>query len=330
MRILALIPGRLARSSPKRLPPNISSRTISSDQRSPTSSIASAVPHASSYQRLLAEFERLVTFSNDIVAFANFLAHHGQAKRFRATDQGELSMSDPDLLIAAEELARSSRARWPGESEEYRRARTALLAEEIELRRQIERVAARRRALPPGGEVTKAYRFEGGDGRIALCRPVRRQDDPGALHLYVRAPARAAVPDVHGVALGMGWRGARHPAARRVRGHRPLADREIAGVQARARVAASAALFGSVAGNSAATITRTPTTAATSPNSSSSRAATGRSACSGPARWATRPPTPGRTRAGAPDLMPLWTILDSTPEGRGADWYPSLTYASLA
>jgi predicted dithiol-disulfide oxidoreductase (DUF899 family) len=21
-----------------------------------------------------------------------------------------------------------------------------------------------------------------------------------------------------------------------------------------------------------------------------------------------------------------WTILDSTPDGRGADWYPSLTY----
>ena len=35
---------------------------------------------------------------------------------------------------------------------------------------------------------------------------------------------------------------------------------------------------------------------------------------------------PGEDPRGAPDLMPLWTILDSTPEGRGADWYPSLTY----
>ena len=26
----------------------------------------------------------------------------------------------------------------------------------------------------------------------------------------------------------------------------------------------------------------------------------------------------------APDLMSLWTILDSTPEGRGVDWYPKL------
>ena len=35
---------------------------------------------------------------------------------------------------------------------------------------------------------------------------------------------------------------------------------------------------------------------------------------------------PGQDPRGAPDLMPLWTILDNTPEGRGADWYPSLNY----
>ena len=37
---------------------------------------------------------------------------------------------------------------------------------------------------------------------------------------------------------------------------------------------------------------------------------------------------PGQDPRGAPDLMPLWpTILDSTPEGRGADWYPKLKYS---
>ena len=29
---------------------------------------------------------------------------------------------------------------------------------------------------------------------------------------------------------------------------------------------------------------------------------------------------------GAPDPAPLWMVLDSTPEGRGADWYPKLDY----
>ena len=51
---------------------------------------------------------------------------------------------------------------------EYRRAREALLAEEIELRRHIERVAEQRRALPPGGPVTKDYRFDGEAGPVSF------------------------------------------------------------------------------------------------------------------------------------------------------------------
>jgi len=35
---------------------------------------------------------------------------------------------------------------------------------------------------------------------------------------------------------------------------------------------------------------------------------------------------PGQDPRGAPDLQPLWTILDSTKEGRGTDWYPKLEY----
>jgi predicted dithiol-disulfide oxidoreductase (DUF899 family) len=29
---------------------------------------------------------------------------------------------------------------------------------------------------------------------------------------------------------------------------------------------------------------------------------------------------------GAPDLDPLWLMLDLTPEGRGTNWYPKLDY----
>ena len=50
---------------------------------------------------------------------------------------------------------------FPNESPAYRRARNALLAEEMELRRQIERVAAQRRALPPGGKIPEDYVFDG-------------------------------------------------------------------------------------------------------------------------------------------------------------------------
>jgi predicted dithiol-disulfide oxidoreductase (DUF899 family) len=53
-----------------------------------------------------------------------------------------------------------SSARFPGESSEYRLARNQLLEAETELRRTIERVAAQRRALPPGGAVPEDYVFE--------------------------------------------------------------------------------------------------------------------------------------------------------------------------
>ena len=49
---------------------------------------------------------------------------------------------------------------FPNESTAYRAARAALLDDEIALRRQIEAVAAKRRALPPGGTVPKDYAFE--------------------------------------------------------------------------------------------------------------------------------------------------------------------------
>ena len=50
---------------------------------------------------------------------------------------------------------------FPGESAEYRAARNRLLEREVELRRQMEAVAAARRELPPGGPVPEDYVFEG-------------------------------------------------------------------------------------------------------------------------------------------------------------------------
>ncbi len=50
--------------------------------------------------------------------------------------------------------------RFPGESPEYRRSREDLLKAEVKLRRQIEAVAAQRRALPLGGAVKMDYKFD--------------------------------------------------------------------------------------------------------------------------------------------------------------------------
>ena len=71
-------------------------------------------------------------------------------------------MSSQDaVLTSAIELARHCAVRLPNESEDYRKARIALLAQEIELRRAMEAVAAARRALPPGGLIAEDYEFDG-------------------------------------------------------------------------------------------------------------------------------------------------------------------------
>ncbi len=50
--------------------------------------------------------------------------------------------------------------KFPNETEAYRKARDELLRSEVELRRQIERVAEQRRKLPMGGRVNEDYVFE--------------------------------------------------------------------------------------------------------------------------------------------------------------------------
>ena len=78
-------------------------------------------------------------------------------------------------LVPATELAKHG-LNYPNESREYRKAREALLAEEIELRRHIERVAEMRRALPPGGEIPENYRFESESGPVSLSDMFGKHD----------------------------------------------------------------------------------------------------------------------------------------------------------
>jgi predicted dithiol-disulfide oxidoreductase (DUF899 family) len=80
--------------------------------------------------------------------------------------------------------------RFPNESAAYREARNALLAEEMELRRQVERVAAHRRALPMGGEVREDYVFEGESGRTKLSQLFARDKETLAIYSFMFGPER--------------------------------------------------------------------------------------------------------------------------------------------
>src|SRR3954469_11917004 len=105
-----------------------------------------------------------VTFSNSIVAFCNRMAHHRQipSRRFARSQERKMSQASTlppvESLQPANAMAEASPIRWAGESDDYRQARTELLAEEIDVRRRIQRLAEQRRALPPG-PVAKEYLF---------------------------------------------------------------------------------------------------------------------------------------------------------------------------
>src|ERR1700752_339927 len=98
---------------------------------------------------------------------------------------------DSSILKPASELARTGKAHFPNESTEYRSARQNLLVEEIELRRHNERVAELRRALPPGGEVTKSYMFEGERGKVSFA-DLFGDKQTLAIYSYMFGPQRQA------------------------------------------------------------------------------------------------------------------------------------------
>ena len=92
-------------------------------------------------------------------------------------------------LKAAAELAAAASKPYPNDSDEYRRARTALLAEEVELRRHIERVAAQRRALPLGGEPPD-YSFKDENGKTVKLADLFGRHDTLVTYFWMYGPKR--------------------------------------------------------------------------------------------------------------------------------------------
>jgi predicted dithiol-disulfide oxidoreductase (DUF899 family) len=232
----------------------------------------------------------------------------------------------PDTpLTPAGELAARNKLRYPNESPDYRRARQALLTEEIELRRHIERVAELRRALPPGGEVIKDYRFQSERGPVSFA-DLFGDKQTLVLYSYMFGPQRqrpcpmctsmlsaydGEIPDIEQrVAYAVV---ARSPieklvAFKKERGWRYLKlYSDTTGEFSRDYFAVNAE------GGDDANL-----------NVFTRRDGKIRHFWSGEMGF--EQADPGQDPRGAPDLMPLWTVLDFTPDGRGTDWYPKLEY----
>ena len=88
---------------------------------------------------------------------------------------------------------------FPGESAQHRQARNRLLAQERELRRITEDVAAARRTLPPGGAVPENYVFEGqgaGGAPTHVTLSDLFQPGKGTLFIYSMMFPRSADEDL--------------------------------------------------------------------------------------------------------------------------------------
>jgi predicted dithiol-disulfide oxidoreductase (DUF899 family) len=228
-------------------------------------------------------------------------------------------------LKPAAELAKASGVRFPNESEAYRQARIALLAEEIELRRHIERVAEQRRALPPGGEVTKAYAFVGEQGSASFTDLFGGKDTL-VVYSYMFGPQREK-PCPMCTSLLSAWDGEVPDLTQRVAlavvARSPI-ERLVA--FKRERGWHYLPLFSDISGEFSAdyhALTKDGGDDAAF-NVFTRQDGTIRHFWGGEMNGASA--DPGQDPRGAPDLMPIWTILDVTPEGRGKDWYPKLSY----
>ncbi len=233
---------------------------------------------------------------------------------------------------------------FPHESPAYREARNTLLDAEIALRRQIEAVAALRRALPPGGEVPQDYVFER-IGANFRPEPVRLSELFGEhstllLYSYMFGPDRDSpcsgcthlLDCVDGAARHVPRRAAIYVAAKS-----PIA-----------RLAAWAHARGwnhlkllSTAGNAYPAHYYGDTSALT-PEMRAERGYKDGECWDEPMLnvfrrdggtirhfWGSElvfaPDDPGQDHRGLDLIDPVWNLLDTTPEGRG-DFFPKVDY----
>ncbi|MGA2738941.1 MAG: DUF899 family protein [Bryobacteraceae bacterium] len=228
-----------------------------------------------------------------------------------------------------------SAVRFPGENATYRAARDQLLAAERELRRQVEEVAQLRRSLPLGGELREDYTFEEAPvGRADTTAPasVKLSDlfreglDTLALYNFMYGPemkqacpmctsfldslngaaphagqrlnlavvAKSPIGRIREFARGRGWHNLRLLSS-----SRNTYNRDYHGETAEGGQLPVFNIFVRRGGK----IYHAYNT-----------------------ELLYAPPEFGQNERHIDMMWPLWNLLDLTPDGRGADWYPRLSY----
>lgn len=228
-------------------------------------------------------------------------------------------------LPNAADLARKREPKFPGESDAYRQAREALLADEIEARRTLSRLAERRRALPDGPLITKDYRFKDANGDASLA-DLFGDHDTLVTYFWMYGPQRERpcpmctnlLGSLNGNAADIKQR-----VALKVLGRSPV-ERQLAFAAERGwRDLDFVQTVGDDYARDIGVLT---------PEGDEYPAlVVFRKTADGVRLFWTgemnqHMADPGQDPRDAVDLAALWLVLDLTPEGRGADWYPKLSY----
>ncbi len=216
--------------------------------------------------------------------------------------------------------------RFPNESRQYREARDELLVAERDLRRQSERVAAQRRALPPGGAIPEDYAFDEGGRTVTLselfgshqtliaysfmfspregarpcpmCTSMLDSLDGQAVHLAQRVSlaviAKAPIERIRDFARERGWRNLR--------------------LLSSGTNSYNADYHGETSDGSQLPVLNVFVRRDGDIHHS----------------WASEllfvPADHGQNSRHVDMIWPLWNLLDTTPQGRGTDWFPKLGY----
>ncbi len=233
---------------------------------------------------------------------------------------------------------------FPGESAEYRAARNRLLEREIELRSQMEAVAAERRKLPPGGIVPQDYVFETQTGELRLSELFAPGKDSLVIYsmMFPRDPGDSSPGPAGGQSALLPLIEAPCPSCTALLDQ---LDGAVEHASQRVNVAVSAKTsIGRLATFAAERGWRRLRLLSSARNSYNrdyhAEAADGtqkpmlnvfhRDGQTIRHFWGSElfyaPTEPGQEPRHVGTLEPLWNLFDLIPEGRGTNWYEQLTY----
>ena len=215
--------------------------------------------------------------------------------------------------------------KFPNESAAYRRARNRLLKSEAALRAAIEKAAAARRKLPKGGEVPEDYVFDSETGKVRLSELFQRGNTLVAYSFMYGPKMASACPMCTSFLDGLDGN-AQHIAQRTnlvVIASSPL-ERIVE--YARGRGWRNLRLLSSAGNSYNRDYHGEDERGEQWPMLNVFRKASGKVRHFWGSELLDAKPAKGQNPRHNDLMWPLWNVLDLTPEGRGADWYPKREY----